>query len=40
MKLKRIISFIKEPRKKLEKKTKLENIFFGKIGLNDEIENK
>jgi hypothetical protein len=43
VKLKRIITFIKGPRKKLEIKkikTKSENIFFGKLGLKDEIENK
>jgi predicted metal-dependent peptidase len=42
-KLKRIITFIKGPRKKLEIKkikTKSENIFFGKLRLKDEIENK
>ena len=43
MKLKRIITFPKGPRKKLEIKrirTKLKSIIFDKLGLKDEIKKK
>jgi len=43
IKLKTNKIFIKVPRKKLKIKrmrTKLENMIFGKLGLNDKIENK
>jgi len=43
MKLKTNKTFTKRPRKKIEiqrMRTELENIIFGNLGLNDEIENK
>ena len=44
IKLKTNRTFIKKPRKKIKnqknEETKLENIIFGKLKLNDKIENK